>query len=84
MDDNKRSIIEIINNYWGMILFMLGIVFHSLWTYFQVGEHKIRLNKLENRADGAEKSMDEIKGDIREIKTGISYIKESVTELKKT
>lgn len=82
MDDSKKSIIETVNTYWGIILLMITIAAHSLWTYFQVGDHKIRINKLEKRADGTEKSMDEIKGDIREIKTSTTFIKESISELK--
>ncbi len=82
MDENKKTLIEIINNYWGMILFIAGLAFHALWTYFQVGNHKERIVKLEGRADEGEKSMDEIKGDIREIKTATTFIKESISELR--
>lgn len=41
------KILDGLNQYWGLITFMGGVIFQMVWTYFQVGEHKTRIVNLE-------------------------------------
>lgn len=45
------SVAEILKEYWGITMFLIGLVFHAVWTYFQVAEHNKRLDKLEQKQD---------------------------------
>jgi len=42
--------IESIKEYWAIILFVLGLAYHVLWTYFKVDNHQSRIKELEERA----------------------------------
>lgn len=41
------KILEGINQYWGLITFMGGVIFQMVWTYFKVGEHSTKIKDLE-------------------------------------
>ncbi len=54
--------LQAINQYWGIILFMAGLIFHALWTYFKVGEHGDKISILEAN----EKTTNSVVTDIKE------------------
>ncbi len=68
--------------YWPVILFILGLIFHIIWVYFQVGTHSGRLDALEKRMTAEELSNDTFREDIKvtlqEIKTTLVFIREKV------
>lgn len=78
---------DIIREYWGFVLFILGLSFHAVWVYFQVGEHKNKFKEIDLRIEGLENGTDNfrelMKVDIQEIKTTILFIKEMIQEIKK-
>ena len=43
------TILEGINQNWGIILFLAGLIFHALWTYFTVGNHTVKIKSLESK-----------------------------------
>lgn len=68
-------------------MFIAGLSFHAIWTYFQVGKHNSEIEKLDERVVSLEKNHDvfreEIKGTLVEIKTSVAFIRESIAELKR-
>lgn len=42
--------LEVIKEYWSIVLFIMGLVYHILWTYFKVDNHAVRIKDLERRA----------------------------------
>ena len=78
---------ETVKEYWGFVMFLAGLSFHALWTYFQVGKHNLEIEKLDERVVSLEKNHDvfreEIKGTLVEIKTSVAFIRESIAELKR-
>lgn len=67
---------QIIEKYWGIILFLLGLIFHAIWTYFQVGEHSKRLDKLEVRADGSDENHSKFESMFSEINAKLDILLE--------
>lgn len=45
------SLSDYVLKYWEFICFLAFIVFYGLWTYFKVGNHEERIQKLENEID---------------------------------
>lgn len=41
------SLEQLVKEYWGFVLFLMGLIFHALWTYFRVGEIEKRLSEIE-------------------------------------
>ena len=73
----------IISKYWGFILFLLGLCFHAIWTYFQVGEHSKRLEKLENRADNSDTNHSRFESLFSEINAKLDILLEGYNTKKK-
>lgn len=67
-----------INNYWSIILFVLGIIASCVYFKFQVNDIESRLDKLEDKQEENAKSINDISGDIREIKAILLIIKDKV------
>ncbi len=61
------SIIDQINNSWGILLFLAGLIFHALWTYFRVGNHDIRIGNLETGSASSNKAITDINNKISSI-----------------
>lgn len=81
------SLGDTIKEYWGFILFLIGLAFHAVWVYFQVAEHKDKFKEINIRIQGLEIGADNfrelMKVDIQEIKTTMLFVKEMIQELKK-
>jgi len=58
---------DVINEYWGMVLFIAGLIYHAVWTYFQVGSHAKRLSDIETKTDDFSKSISGIESKIASI-----------------
>lgn len=59
--------LKVINEYWGIILFMAGLIFHALWTYFQVGGHSKRLDEIERKTNDFIKTISNVENRITSI-----------------
>lgn len=70
------NFLEIINKYWGIILFLAGAIFHALWTYFRVGEHGTRINKLEVDTDSHGKSIQKIESTLQGMDSKLDILVE--------
>lgn len=57
--------IEVIKEYWGIILFFLGLAFHALWTYFKVDDHGKRLEKIESDKQMSDSLISELRTEIK-------------------
>lgn len=55
--------IEVIKEYWGIIMFVLGLVYHALWSYWKIGIHANRLDTLEQ----AQKNTDKASIDLQKL-----------------
>ena len=61
------DILSSINQYWGIIIFLAGLIFHALWTYFKVGEHGVKIKSLEDGSTSTNVSVTDIKNQISSI-----------------
>lgn len=60
-------ILEFIKEYWGFTFFLIGLIYHALWSYFRIGDHATRIAKLEAQNETSEKAINEV----RNIITGM-------------
>lgn len=58
---------EILNEYWGMALFIGGLIFHAIWTYFQVGNHAKRISDIETKTDKVTATISSVETKIASI-----------------
>ena len=61
------DIFESINHYWGIVIFLAGLIFHALWTYFKVGEHSTKIKTLEDGSGITNNAVADIKNQISNI-----------------
>ena len=79
--------LDTLQNYWAIILFC-GTVIGS-WVRYEskINNQEKETKDLKDRVDSLEKSNDsfreEIKTDIREIKTTMTFVREALIDLKK-
>lgn len=59
--------IEVVNKYWGMILFIAGLIFHAIWTYFQVSNHDKRISEIETKTNDFTKTISSVEQKIASI-----------------
>lgn len=59
--------LDVINEYWGIVLFIAGLIFHAIWTYFQVGNHDKRITDIEQKTDAVTKTISNVEQKIASI-----------------
>lgn len=65
---------DFIKNFWGLSLFLIGLVYHAIWTYFQVSDHNKRLDKIESKNDDFSKDMADLKNEITSISSKLDIL----------
>jgi hypothetical protein len=60
-------ILEFIKEYWGFTFFLIGLIYHALWSYFRIGDHATRITRLEMQNEQSEKTIN----DLKNLVTGI-------------
>lgn len=63
-----------ITEYWGFVLFLLGLCFHAVWTYFRVGALEDKVKFLEVGKDSLDKVVSEIKAEIASINSKLDIL----------
>lgn len=74
---------QLITKYWGFVLFLLGLIFHAIWTYFQVSEHSKRLGKLEEEHSNTSSSVNELKDMVGRMEAKLDILVEGFNTKKK-
>lgn len=46
---------------------MSGLIFHALWTYFQVGSHSKRISEIETKTNDFTKTISNVESKIASI-----------------
>lgn len=69
---------QFIKEYWGAIMFVIGIVFHAIWTYFRVGELEKHLVSYKEDTD---KKIDAITKEKTILLEEISALKEEMASM---
>jgi septal ring factor EnvC (AmiA/AmiB activator) len=46
-----ESLAELIKEYWSFTLFLVGLLFHAIWTYFRVGELEKHMASFKEEVD---------------------------------
>ncbi len=94
IQSSVMTVIQTINQYWGIILFILGLGFHVLWTYWTVGNHTKQIKDLNERIISIEARnatrdresdtfREQMMVTMQEVKTTLSYIKEALSRLER-
>lgn len=73
----------ILTKYWGVILFLSGLVFHAIWVYIRVGDHSDRIKTLEGRADISDKTHAEYGTMFAEINAKLDLLVEGYQSKRK-
>jgi len=74
---------DLITKYWAFVLFIMGLVFHAIWTYFRVDEHGKRISKLEEEHAITANSVSELKEMISSINAKLDILVEGYSKKKK-
>lgn len=76
MEPQKQSFLQLISQYWFLILFLGGmaVTWGSFSQRISVIESKITI--IETRQEKADEIITSVQGDLREIKTSLEFIKE--------
>lgn len=74
---------DLIKEYWGILMFLAGLVFHSIWVYIRVGDHGDRLKTLESRADSSDKTHAEYGNMFAEINAKLDILLEGYKSKRK-
>lgn len=73
---------EIITEYWGFIFFLLGLIFHALWTYFRVDDYGKRIKKLEDEHSETVNSVSDLKDMIGRMEAKLDILVEGYSKRK--
>lgn len=65
---------EIIAKYWGFTLFILGLCFHAIWTYFRVDTLETKVKMLELGKENMDKMISDIKSEIASINSKLDIL----------
>lgn len=68
------KLVDAINQYWGIILFLAGLIFHALWTYFKVGLHSNQIKNLEENNNATNNSIASINNKISSIDSKLDIL----------
>ncbi len=71
-----ESLGVLIKEYWGFVLFLLGLIFHAVWTYFRVGEHDKRLAELEKERTSLGAEVSKLTAQVQKMDTKLDILLE--------
>lgn len=74
---------ELITKYWGFVLFLLGLCFHAIWTYFRVGEHDQKIKSLEDKTDTHSTTVNQINSRLDSMEAKLDILLEGFNTKKK-
>jgi hypothetical protein len=61
------NILFAIQNNWEILIFLVGIIYHAIWTYFKVGDHEGRIKKVEDNRQTLDSAINELKSSVQSI-----------------
>lgn len=68
------AISTILTEYWGVTVFVLGMIFHALFMYFKIGNHEKRIEEIERKDDTTNRMVAEIKEHIASMNAKLEIL----------
>lgn len=68
------TIAKVITEYWGFVMFLLGLSFHAIWTYFRVDNHEKRISKVEDDLEMINKTHTSIESRLSSIEAKLDIL----------
>lgn len=78
-----ENIGQIIEKYWGIILFLLGLCFHAIWTYIKVGEHESDIRELKDKSNENTTAINDIKSVLNSMESKLDILVDGFNTKKK-